>query len=116
MQSLSWAAVLLVCSALPAAPKGSSVIHDDPYNPHHIGDLPAEVRRYIEAICKGPARAAHEFTTYLPRERRWRINLEYLQCEGLVGFRRGNQCLDVDFIEVGSGFRLGSKQYRECGF
>jgi hypothetical protein len=115
-QSVSWAAVLLVCSALPAAPKGSAVIHDDPYNPHHISDLPSEVRRYIEAICRGPARAEHDFATYSPRERRWRINLEYLQCEGLVGFRRGNQCLDVDFIEVGSGFRLGSKQYRECGF
>jgi hypothetical protein len=103
-QSVSWAAVLLVCSALPAAPKGSAVIHDDPYNPHHISDLPSEVRRYIEAICRGPARAEHDFATYSPRERRWRINLEYLQCEGLVGFRRGNQCLDVDFIEGECGF------------
>jgi hypothetical protein len=115
-RSLSFAAVLLLCTTLPAAPKGSAVLHDDPYNPHHIDRLPAEVRQYITKICKGPARAAHEFATYSPYEKRWRINLEYLQCEGLGEFRRGNQCLDVDFIEAGSGFRLGSRQYRDCGF
>jgi hypothetical protein len=116
IRSLSLASILLLCSEFPSFPKGSAVLHDDPYNPHHIERLPAEVRQYITKICKGPARAAHDFATYSPGERRWRINLEYLQCEGLGEFRHGNQCLDVDFIAVGSGFRLGSKQYRDCGF
>jgi hypothetical protein len=116
MRTLSLAVVLLIAGALPAAPKGSAVIHDDPYNPHHIDRLPAEIRQYIAKICKGPARAEHDFATYSPREKRWRINLEYLRCEGLGQFRRGNQCLDVDFVEVSSGFRLGAKQYRDCGF
>jgi hypothetical protein len=31
-------------------------------------------------------------------------------------YRRGNQCLDVDFIAADSRFRLVSKQYRDCGF
>jgi hypothetical protein len=31
-------------------------------------------------------------------------------------YRHGNQCLDVDFVEVGSHFRLASKRYRGCGF
>jgi len=107
---------ILLSSELPTTSKGSAVIHDDPYNPHHIDDLPAEVRQYIAGICRGPARAEREFATYSPREKRWRINLEYLQCHGLGEFRRGNQCLDVDFIEVGTRYRLSSKVYRDCGY
>jgi len=46
MRTLSLAVVLLIAGALPAAPKGSAVIHDDPYNPHHIDRLPAEIRQH----------------------------------------------------------------------
>ena len=113
---LSLAFCLLLCSELPVVSKGSAVSKDDPWNPHHIDDLPAEVRQYIAGICKGPAAAQHDFAIYLPREKRWRINLEYLRCNGLGEYRRGNQCLDVDFVEVGSRFRLASKQFRDCGF
>lgn len=108
-------AVLLWCE-LPATSKGSAVIHDDPWNPHHIDNLPSEVRQYITGICKGPASAEHEFATYSPREKRWRINLEYLRCNGLSEYRRGNQCLDVDFIQVGTRYRLGTRVYRDCGY
>jgi hypothetical protein len=31
-------------------------------------------------------------------------------------YRRGNQCLGVDFVAVGSRFRLVRKQYADCGF
>jgi hypothetical protein len=31
-------------------------------------------------------------------------------------YRRGNQCLDVDFVAVGSHYRLASKHYADCGF
>jgi hypothetical protein len=31
-------------------------------------------------------------------------------------YRRGNQCLDVDFVEVGPRFRLSDRRYRDCGF
>jgi hypothetical protein len=116
MRTFSFAAVLLLCSVYSAFPKGGNVIKDEPWSPHHIADLPAEVREYIASICKGSARAQHDFATYSPQEKRWRINLEYLDCRGLGEFRRGAQCLDVDFIEVGSGFRVASKQYRDCGF
>jgi hypothetical protein len=116
MRTLSLTAVLLLCGVYSAFPRGSGVIKDDPWDPHHIEDLPAEVRQYIAGICKGPPRAQHDFATYSPQQKRWRINLEYLDCKGLGEFRRGNQCLDVDFVEVGSSFRLASKQYRDCGF
>jgi hypothetical protein len=107
---------ILLSSELPAVSKGSAVIHDDPYNPHHIDDLPAEVRQYIASICKSPARARHEFAVYFPREKRWQINLQYLSCSGLGEYRRGNQCLEVDFVEMGTRYRFASKAYRDCGF
>jgi hypothetical protein len=107
---------LLLSSEFPVSSKGSAVIHDEPYNAHHIDDLPAEVRHYIAKICKGPASAEHDFATYSPREKRWRINLEYLHCEGLGTYRKGSQCLDVDFVADGSHFRLRDKGYRDCGY
>jgi hypothetical protein len=107
---------LVVFSEQLALSKGSSVAKDDPWNPHHIDDLPAEIRHYIAGICNGPPSAMHDFATYSPPEHRWRINLEYLQCKGLGEYRTGNQCLDVDFVEVGTRFRLSGKQYRDCGF
>jgi hypothetical protein len=115
-RTFSLAAVLLLLGVLPAVPKGSAVIKDSPWAPHHIEGLPVEVRQYIAGICKGPPSAQRDFATYSPQQKRWRINLEYLQCKGLGEFRRGSQCLDVDFVEVGSGFRLAAKQYRDCGF
>jgi hypothetical protein len=116
-RTLLLALCLLLCSEMSAVSKGSAVIRDDPLNPHHIDDLPAEIRQYIAGICKGPANAQHDFATYSPREMRWRINLEYLRCNGLGEYRRGNQCLDVDFVAVSSSrFRLVRKQYRDCGF
>jgi hypothetical protein len=106
----------LLCGELPAFAKGSAVHKEDPWDPHHIDNLPVEVRQYIDGICKGPPSAQHDFATYSPQERRWRINLEYLRCKGLGEFRHGNQCLDVDFVAIGSHFRLLRKSYADCGF
>jgi hypothetical protein len=116
-RTLLLALCLLLGCEMSAFSKGSAVIRDDPLDPHHIDDLPAEIRQYIAGICKGPANAGHDFATYSPREMRWRINLEYLRCNGLGEYRRGNQCLDIDFVAVSSSrFRLVRKQYRDCGF
>jgi hypothetical protein len=115
VRALFLALCLLLSSELAAVSKGSAVIKNDPWNPHHIDDLPVEVRQYIAGICKGPPSAQHDFATYAPHEKRWRINLEYLRCNGLGEYRRGNQCLDVDFVAIDSRFQLASKQYRDCG-
>ena len=116
LRILLLAATILLSSEIPASSKGSAVIHEEPFDAHHIDDLPADVRKYIAAICKSPASAHHDFAVYLPREKRWRINLEYLRCKGLGEFRRGNQCMDVDFMEVGTRYRLVSTAYRDCGY
>src|SRR5690348_6212287 len=107
---------LLLCSEATAVSKGSAVHKDDPWDPHHIDDLPVEVRQYISEICRSPPSAQRDFATYSPHAKRWRINLEYLRCNGLGEYRRGNQCLDVDFVEVRSHFRLARKSYAACGF
>jgi hypothetical protein len=101
---------------MPAAARGVGGADDGPWNTHHLDTLPVEVQQYISGICKGRALAGHEFATYLPSEQRWRINLEYLHCDGLREVRRGSLCLDVDFVRAGSHFHLANKQYRDCGF
>jgi hypothetical protein len=117
VRTLLLAICALLLSELPAVSKGVSVGNKhDPWDSHHIEDLPPEVRHYIAGICKGPPAAQHDFATYSPHEKRWRINLEYLQCNGLGEFRRGSQCLDVDFIAVGAHFHLARRAYADCGF
>lgn len=108
-------AIALLWSELPATSRGAGV-RDEPWNPHHLDNLPSEIRQYISKICRGPARAQHDFATFSPRESRWRINLEYLQCDGLFEFRRDHKCLDVDFVSVNSRFRLARKHYADCGY
>ena len=82
VRTLSVALCLLLCSEVAAVSKGSAVRKDDPWDPHHIDDLPIEIRQYIAAICRSPPSAQNDFATYSPHETRWRINLEYLRCEG----------------------------------
>jgi len=109
--------VLAICLLIAAASNSSAASKDHPWNPHHIDALPVEVRQYIAGICKEPPSAQHDFATYSPHERRWRINLEYLQCGGHpLEHRRGDQCLDVDFVAEGPRFRLVRKHYADCGF
>lgn len=106
----------LLCGGLPALSQGSTPNKGDPWDPRHISNLPVEIQQYIKGICKGSPSARGDFATYNPHDRRWRINLEYLQCNGLGEYRRGNQCLDVDFVAAGSHFQLARKQYADCGF
>jgi hypothetical protein len=88
-------------SQLPAAGRSAGTGHDDLWNSDHIDLLPIEVRQYIAQICKGTPRAQHDFASYLPSEKRWRINLEYLRCEGLGTFRRGNEELSRNLGDDG---------------
>ncbi|MBR0966536.1 hypothetical protein JQ554_21645 [Bradyrhizobium diazoefficiens] len=116
VRTLLMALCLLLCHEIAALAKGGALNKDAPWNPEHIEGLPADVRHYVAGICKGPATAQHDFATYSPQEKRWRINLEYLRCNGLTEYRRGNQCLDVEFVETGSRFRLARTSWRDCGF
>lgn len=70
MRTSLLALFFLLCSLATAGAKGSAVTKNDPWNPHHIDDLPAEIRQYIAAICKGPASAQNDFATYSPQEKR----------------------------------------------
>jgi hypothetical protein len=108
---------ILLLIGLPAFAKGSgSGSKHDPWDSHHIDNLPLEVRQYIASVCKGAPIAQHDFATYSPQEKRWRINLEYLRCSGLGEYRHAGQCLDVDFVASGTHYRLVRKTYAACGF
>ncbi|MBV9065012.1 MAG: hypothetical protein JO004_04495 [Methylobacteriaceae bacterium] len=63
IRTLSLVFVLVFCAASPAISKGSNVVKDDPWNPDHVANLPAEVRQYIAGICKAPPSAQHDFAT-----------------------------------------------------
>jgi hypothetical protein len=112
--------LLLAAGLVLAGLSGSqarSINKEDIWDPSHIGSLPAEVRSYVATLCKGPARAQRDFATYNPREHRWRINIEYLRCEGLAhDFRHGRECLDVDFISDGGSYRMARKNFAACGY
>ena len=88
-RTLLLALCVLPLSEPPAAPKSSGGGNKhDIWDSHHIDDLPPEVRHYIAGICKGPPAAQQDFATYSLTEKRWRINLEYLRCNGLISPRK----------------------------
>ncbi|MFT4116137.1 hypothetical protein [Bradyrhizobium sp.] len=111
-----WVLVLLLCGVGSVARAGS-LNKADPWDPRHIDGLPPEIQQYITGLCKGPPKAQRDFATFNPHERRWRINIEYLHCDGLAGtYRQGGKCLDIDFIETGSHYRPARKTFADCGF
>jgi len=75
-RTLLLAFCLLLGGDLPVLSKGSAVHKEDPWDPHHIDNLPTEVRHYIASICRDRP-APSDFATYSPHEKRWRNNLEY---------------------------------------
>ena len=44
------AGCILLFGQLPAVSRGSGVSKDEPWNSHHIDELPADIRHYIASI------------------------------------------------------------------
>jgi hypothetical protein len=115
MRTLSLAAVLLFCGIYSAFPWGN-VSKDDPWVLTILKICPPRFGNTSQASAKG-RREPNMILQPTHHSRGvggsiWNISTARAWGE----FRRGNQCLDVDFVEVGSRFRIASKQYRDCGF
>jgi hypothetical protein len=70
-----------ICHLPPAAARGSAVTADQPWNPEHLNQLPAEVRNAVSRLCGPSLRAAHYFATYSENSRFLNLHFEHSQCQ-----------------------------------
>lgn len=59
----------------------AQIAADPPWNPHHIDQLPAPIRRAVFAKCPSRPNAGHYFVTYFRDEAR--LHFEHFHCEGI---------------------------------
>ncbi|QFI74851.1 hypothetical protein F8237_22055 [Bradyrhizobium betae] len=104
----------LTCFHGTAVALGSASSHDGPWNPHHIDQLPPDVRNAVLRRCGGRAQALHYFVTYLNRSTTVRLHFENLRCDGDKTFRRGESCLHQEFVAYGKHYRLAKHYYAPC--
>lgn len=105
---------LLALNHSDAHARGSAVVHDDPWNPFHVDQLPPDIRAAIIHMCRGEPRAGHYFATYLNGAKMVRLHFEFLQCAEHREFRAGQYCLREDFGAFGSRYRLTRSYYARC--
>jgi hypothetical protein len=67
----------LIGQLSPAIARGSPGTGDHPWNPEHINQLPAEVRKAISYLCGPSLRAAHYFATYSENSRFLNLHFEH---------------------------------------
>ena len=64
----------------PAVARGSLSLADPPWNSEHISQLPEEIRKALNQLCKEPAVAAHYFATYAENSRLINLHFEHFHC------------------------------------
>jgi len=92
---------LVLCTFPGAA--GAQRAADPPWNPHHIDQLPGEIRRAVLARCPSKPSAGHYFVTYFRDE--VRLHFEHFHCEG-TSFCDASGCLHQVYGLSGRHYRL----------
>jgi hypothetical protein len=82
---------------------------EDRYNPHHILDLPPEVRASIAHQCDVP-RALHDFAAYSDHDRIV-LHYEHFYCQGRDVFCNASGCLHQVYVLSGGRYRLQRSYY-----
>jgi len=78
---------------------------DPPWNPEHIDNLPAEVRRAVLAMCQERPDAGHYFATY--SSDRVKLHFEHFHCEKAAKpFCNGSECLHQVYKLTAGHYRL----------
>ena len=105
-------AVLATCVQLSA--KGGSLLREQPYNPQHVDNLPAEVRTAVVHGCGAP-KALHYLAGYRDNPRQVVLHFEYLSCNGGSVHCSPAGCLHQVYVFSGGRYRLVRRYYAPVG-
>lgn len=97
-RSLLLALCLLLCWELPALSNGSAVRKEDPWDPHHIDDLPVEVPHYMREDNLVSSRQGAGTIVVAPRPADSFVH-EVMSINDLVAFATGVR-FAIDTIEM----------------
>ncbi len=97
-----WSLIAAVLGTVPCVADPLTV-HDPPWNPQHIDQLPPDIRRAVLAKCASRPDAGHYFATYLHDE--VHLHFEHFHCEG-VSFCDNSGCLHQIYGSSGGHYHL----------
>jgi len=112
---MMFSALIALCAVqgtvIPVAARSSGLATEDRWNPWHVDDLPAEIRRGIAAraaACGRPLAAAHAFALHLDRAgtKLIGIHFERLRCSDRGALCTTAGCLHQVYISTGGPYRL----------
>ena len=87
---------------------------EDPWNPQHIGGLPAEVRNALARMC-GDSRAQHQFASYFQNSRILVLHFEHFRCSDRGAPCTQGGCLHQVYVSTGGRYRLLRSYYAPEG-
>jgi len=84
--------------------KGGPMRSQDRYDPQHIDNLPAEIRRQVFKRCSAP-KALHDFASYSDHLQKVVLHFEHLYCAEKP-FCGPAGCLHQSYVLSGGHYRL----------
>ena len=102
------AAMLAMC--VQSSAKGGSPSREQPYNPRHVDNLPAEIRAAVVHGCSAP-KAQHYLAGYRDNARQVVLHFEYLSCNGGSVRCSAAGCLHQVYVFTGGRYRLVRRYY-----
>jgi hypothetical protein len=110
-QVIAGGILLIICQTSPAVARGGSAVGaDQPWNPAHIDQLPAEVRNAAMQLCGASLRAGHYFATYSENSRFLNLHFELSHCPSQVVCKQAG-CLHQIYILTKGRYRLLRSYY-----
>jgi hypothetical protein len=107
--------LLATISQVPSAFARAAGFHgEDPWNPQHIGGLPAEVRTALARMCGG-SRAQHQFASYFQNSRLLVLHFEHFRCGDRRALCTQAGCLHQVYVSTGGRYRLLRTYYAPEG-
>lgn len=98
-------------SASAAQGRGSVTSVDEAWNPHHVQDLPADIRAAVIRFCGNAVHAQHYFVTYSDNSRLIRLHFEHAHCRSHEPLCNSSGCLHQEYILTGNRYRLLRSYY-----
>jgi hypothetical protein len=100
-----WAIVGFAGLVSPASARGG-LPPDEPWNPQHISELPAEIRSALARMCPGPLKAQHYFAGYYQNSQTVVLHFENLRCGERGALCTNAGCLHQLYGLSGGHYRL----------
>ena len=115
---MRWSLAIVVAALMSTSSSAfarGGMAAEDRWNPHHLSDLPGEIKNAVARMCGQSSRAEHYFAGYFENSRRIVLHFEHFSCDGRGALCTQAGCLHQVYISTGGAFRLLRSYYGPDG-